>query len=185
MNRRSNRCGVAVACLGLAVLLGCAVQDKPEAVPPEEGGKVLGSVAAGSAVASSGAAAAPKPARIGEEEFVPVVSDDRAVFFTLGSAFLTRKEKHKLSVVAQSLAADRSLQILLVGHANDNGSHAYHQTLSQNRVAAVAAFLRRQGISKERIQTRALGGDEVPLPCRSSLCRQKSRRVDLVMSVAE
>jgi OOP family OmpA-OmpF porin len=46
---------------------------------------------------------------------------------------------------------------MLVGYADRMGTHADNQTLSQERVDSVKAYLVGQGIASERVQTSARG----------------------------
>lgn len=116
-----------------------------------------------------------------ETEEAPVIAEENAVFFTLGSAALSHSGTQKLEIIAERLIADRTLHVLLVGYANDNGSSSFNLAVSDNRLATVAAFLRKRGVHGEQIRVQALGSEKNLSNCRSSKCRQKFRRVDLVI----
>lgn len=117
-----------------------------------------------------------------ETEKIPAIAEENAVFFTLGSAALSHNGRQKLEIIAERLIADRALHVSLVGYANDNGSSSFNLAVSDNRLATVAAFLRKHGVHSEQIRTQALGSEKTPLNCRSSKCRQQFRRVDLMVS---
>lgn len=172
---------VALLILG-SVVGGCGMQAKQEGTPQEVLPKEAGLATSVGAPDARSAKTTAKPEQTIEVEALPAVQEENAVFFMLGSAFLNRNEKSKLEAIALRLSEDRALHVLLVGHANDNGSRAYNLAVSDSRVAAVAEYLRKHGIQRERIRTQALGSEKVPASCRSSLCRQKSRRVDVVTS---
>jgi len=116
-----------------------------------------------------------------ETEDVPVIAEENAVFFTLGSAALSHTGRQKLKIIAEQLATDRNLHISLFGYANDNGSSSFNLAVSDNRLVTVAKFLRRHGVHGEQIRVQALGSEKNPSNCRSSKCRQAFRRVDLVI----
>lgn len=126
-----------------------------------------------------------KPTRMDEHpdagEEAPVITAENTVFFTLGSAALAYKDKRKLETIAERLVGDRTLHVSLLGYANDNGSTSFNLAVSDNRVVAVAAFLRKQGVHSEQIRVQALGSEKNPSNCRSSKCKQAFRRVDLVI----
>lgn len=116
-----------------------------------------------------------------ETEVVPVIAEENAVFFTLGSAALSHTGRQKLEIIAERLIADRTLHVSLVGYANDNGSTSFNLAVSENRLATVAAFLRKRGVLGEQIRVQVLGSEKTPSNCRSSKCRQEFRRVDLLI----
>ena len=112
-------------------------------------------------------------------EELPMIAEESAVFFSLGSATLSYKEKQKLEIIAERLVADRHLHVVLMGYANDNGSSSFNLAVSDNRVTTVATFLRKQGVHTGQIRVQALGGEKVATNCRSAKCRQQFRRVGL------
>ena len=185
MNKYKLRSGRIICLAAAALLAGCAGQ-----LPQEDSVKAEGS--AGAHAEAGNLVAFGQIAKSGdkllsrvEAEETPVIQEENAVFFTLGSATLKLKEKQKLEVIAQRLAADPSQRVLLLGHANDNGSSSYNLAVSDSRVTVVAEFLRKQGVQSGRIRKQALGSEKVAASCRSSVCRQNSRRVDLVVSKAK
>ncbi|MGE5469902.1 MAG: OmpA family protein [Bacteroidota bacterium] len=121
-----------------------------------------------------------KPENVTEE--FPAIAEETTVFFTLGSAALSYREKRKLEIIAERLAEDRDLRVTLLGYANDNGSSSFNLAVSDNRVTAVAAFLREHSVHSIQIKVQALGSEKVASNCRSSKCRQKFRRVDLLVA---
>ena len=118
----------------------------------------------------------------GVADELPEIAEEAAVFFSLGSASLNYKEKQKLEALAQRLIEDPHQVVTLIGHANDNGSSSYNLAVSDSRVSTVVDFLRSHGVPSGRIRKEAIGGEKTPISCRSLECRQKSRRVDLIIS---
>lgn len=179
MTKRSLKSALFAA-ITLPLLAGCASQFQQEQLhkqAPPVGSKAEIDHRTSPEEATAGIT--PKPENVAEE--LPAITEERTVFFTRGSAALNYRERQKLEIIAERLAADRSLHVTLLGYANDNGSSSFNLAVSDNRVSAVAAFLRVRGVHGSQITARALGSEKVSLNCRSSNCRQKFRRVDLLV----
>lgn len=176
-----GRQSVLLVAITLTLLFGgCSTEIRQPEPPKQE-------VAVGPVVQSGRLVPLPRStgARIEEHrdetEEVPVIAEENAVFFTLGSAALSHAGRQKLEIIAERLIADRTLHVSLIGYANDNGSSSFNLAVSDNRVSSVAAFLRKRGVHGEQIKVQALGSEKTPSNCRSSKCRQQFRRVDLVI----
>jgi len=55
---------------------------------------------------------------------------------------------------------DAPMQLRIIGHADVRGSKKYNQALSERRAEMVKNYLISQGVSADRIQTRAVGKDD-------------------------
>lgn len=129
--------------------------------------------------------AAPPPvaeAEPGGEKGQPPLPEENCIYFTLRSSTISAKERPKLDAVAEQLLEDRKQVVTLIGHANDNGSPSFNLAVSDSRVAAVAEQLRKRGVARAQIRREALGSERIPKNCRSNECRQKSRKVELILS---
>ena len=85
-----------------------------------------------------------------------------------------------LSQVREMLAAHPELKIKIEGHTDNVGGQAANQLLSQQRAAAVKAWLVKAGIAEDRLSTSG-HGDSRPLAANDSdEGRGKNRRVELV-----
>jgi peptidoglycan-associated lipoprotein len=101
-------------------------------------------------------------------------------FFSFDSADLKPGARDTLERVADCLesGALRGNEVVLVGHADPRGSDEYNEELGMSRAEAVAAFLRRSGVPKTRIETESAGergasDDASTWP--------RDRRVDIVL----
>lgn len=180
MTKRSLKLSMLAAITGSILFAGCASQVQMEPPRKQDFSTETG--------AEHHITSTPMETRVGEtrdiqtvaEDF-PEVAEERAVFFTLGSASLAFREKQKLESISEQLVADRHLHVSLLGYANDNGSRSFNLAVSDRRVIAVAAFLRQRGVQAGQIRTQALGSEKLASDCRSPRCRQQFRRVDLVV----
>lgn len=134
------------------------------------------------ATAPASAAPVPPPAPPARPEAPPAppaVDESRLVFFMLGSSTPKPAEKAKVEAMAERLKADKSLQVTLIGHANDNGSRSYSLAISDARVRIVAELLRKHGVAPGQIRREALGNEKLPKDCTSAACRQRYRSVEM------
>jgi len=87
------------------------------------------------------------------------------VRFVLDSYRIERSEMPKITEAAAFLKANPGSKLLLVGYADrKTGNPSYNFSLSKKRVDAVAAELRRQGISSNRLIIEWKGDREQPFP---------------------
>ena len=88
-----------------------------------------------------------------------VTAGSTSVFFDLNSAKINSK-KDLINLEAIAAAAKNTKATVVVRGSADSktGSSAYNQTLSENRAKAVAEELINLGVSKDKIETRGIGG---------------------------
>ena len=72
--------------------------------------------------------------------------------------------------------------ILVEGHADDTGTDAINNPLSERRAQTVSSFLQSQGIAASRLQTRGYGSTKPKYPNDSEANRAKNRRVELAIT---
>lgn len=85
-------------------------------------------------------------------------SSNKVVYFDLDSSFLKRKYKKRLSKnVVKWIKANPKLKVVIEGHADERGTHAYNKELGMKRAKAVKKFLISKGISSSRIKTISYG----------------------------
>jgi len=110
----------------------------------------------------------------------------RNIYFEFDKAALDEKDFVYLHYLRDLLAHDRSLTLLIAGHADDRGSDSYNIKLSARRAQAVSRFLMKEGIQKERILIKAYGESLPVVPCYDADCSeedyQKNRRAEFVVS---
>lgn len=103
--------------------------------------------------------------------------------FAFNSAQLPDKSKHILGQLAEVLIRNPSTRITVVGHTDSRGAAEYNRRLSLSRARAVAAYLRGEGVSDERISTQGVGKD-APLPDQGGVDAARQRRVEIIIQPA-
>jgi len=79
------------------------------------------------------------------------------VYFNYDSAKITPLAAQTLKENADLLKANPNVKILLVGSASPEGTTEYNLKLSERRANAVKEFLVKEGISVDRLETKAAG----------------------------
>ena len=89
------------------------------------------------------------------------VASPATVYFDLGSAKLSEREKAHLEYFANNVV-DANTALVLTGSADkQTGTSSINQKLSEQRAAAVKAFLTERGIAESRIISCVANGDRV------------------------
>ena len=104
------------------------------------------------------------------------------VLFATGSANLKPDARERLAKVAGVLIAYPDMHIEVNGYTDSTGNPLVNQQLSQERAAAVQAYLTQQGVSSSSIGIHGLGEANPIASNDSANGRQQNRRVELVVS---
>jgi len=124
----------------------------------------------------------PAPAATVEPPPVPLsrVVLNADTFFDFDQSTLKPEGRQVLDqVVAQVNQLHELEGVIVVGHTDHIGTHAYNQALSERRAASVKAYLINQGIAAENIQTEGKGKT---MPVASNATREgraRNRRVEI------
>ena len=119
------------------------------------------------------------------------VAFDANVLFDSNRSTLRPAGRDTLDEFVGKIHGLDSQTIMLVGYADRMGTHAANQTLSQQRVDAVKAYLVGQGIAADRVQTSARGETQpstLPGECKDAnnvknvACMQADRHVFIEVS---
>jgi outer membrane protein OmpA-like peptidoglycan-associated protein len=102
------------------------------------------------------------------------------ILFDLDSATLRVESMPVLDEVAAMLAAEPQWKLTIEGHTDASGSAAHNQALSEQRAAAVKAYLVGKGIDGARLTTAGFGATKPVGDNASELGRAQNRRVELV-----
>lgn len=103
----------------------------------------------------------------------------RDLIFEKGKAYINHKSYPELDELAQMMKENNKITIQLEGHTDNVGNPKANLKLSEERVEAVKRYLVVQGVSKNRIKTKAFGGTQ---PLRNEMTpedRIMNRRVEV------
>ncbi|MDQ2771384.1 MAG: OmpA family protein [Bacteroidota bacterium] len=106
------------------------------------------------------------------------------VFFVRGKPVLLAGSFPELNRLAQTLTENPGLQIRLDGHTDNTGDAKDprpNQVLSEQRVAAVRAYLARHGVVESRLSTKGYGGSRPVAPNDTEAHKAQNRRVEFVI----
>lgn len=119
------------------------------------------------------------PGKLSEEQVMAQVNAANSVFFPAASTQVDAAARQRLAIHAERLKAGGGI-VTLHGYTDHLGSPSYNLAIAEQRVNAVAAVLRSQGVGAMQIRRNAIGSERVPTVCRSAQCRRLMRRVELV-----
>lgn len=100
------------------------------------------------------------------------------VFFQIDRAVLQPGSKGVLEAAAATLLKFPKVRVEVSGHTDSTGSPEHNVELSQERAAAVKAFLVEAGVDENRIQTRGAGADEPIDTNNTKEGRARNRRIE-------
>jgi outer membrane protein OmpA-like peptidoglycan-associated protein len=138
----------------------------------------------------------PEMARVAPQEAAPTLRLDLGapqkrvperqlyILFAEGSSALDTQSRTQLQQHAQKLKGNLALMVTLVGYVPEMaGSKAYIQAVVEQRLDAVVAELRSQGVPKRQIRRQSAVDDKTLMRgCASAACRGLAERVELVFS---
>jgi len=104
------------------------------------------------------------------------------VQFVTGSAKLTKSAMAELDKGAQILQDHPKINISIEGHTDNTGSAAGNQKLSEQRAAAVKAYLVKKGVGEERMSTTGYGQTKPIADNKTAKGRTANRRVEFKMA---
>lgn len=103
------------------------------------------------------------------------------ILFDTGKATIKPESASALAVIGDVLKADPELKLEIQGHTDNVGVAAANLKLSQDRAAAVKAYVVQTfGVAADRLTTRGLGDTKPVAPNATEEGRAQNRRVELV-----
>jgi outer membrane protein OmpA-like peptidoglycan-associated protein len=111
-----------------------------------------------------------------------VVEFNNQVLFGFDRSDLGADAKTSLNELIQVLNKYPDTNIEVQGHTDDTGTDTYNQSLSEKRSAAVAAYLRANGISSGRITTKGFGESAPKYSNETADGQSMNRRVDFLIT---
>lgn len=113
------------------------------------------------------------------------VTFDSGILFQTGKADLNASSKTALTKFAATLIEYPDTDVMVYGHTDSTGSDAINQPLSENRAAAVKAYLVSQGVAGSRITTQGLGSSAPVASNDTETGRSQNRRVEVAITANE
>jgi outer membrane protein OmpA-like peptidoglycan-associated protein len=103
------------------------------------------------------------------------------IYFDHDRAEVKPESRPTLSEIATLLKKNENLELIVVGHTDNNGTLEYNLDLSLRRAQAVVAALTSQfGVNRSRLDARGVGFLSPVAPNTSEETRAKNRRVQLI-----
>ena len=115
----------------------------------------------------------------------PVKIDDRFkitdILFENNSAVITETGRQQLDRLAEYLLKNASLNSMIKGYCDNNGSKDYNQKLSEKRAIAVVDLLISKGIARERFDLKGFSFENPKSDNDTEEGRSRNRRVEIVL----
>jgi peptidoglycan-associated lipoprotein len=127
----------------------------------------------------------PRPAPSDEDVYKPMDMDSAAravlltIYFDYDQYKLRPEAIEQLERVAKFLSDNKSIRVLMEGHADERGTDEYNMGLGENRAKAAKQYLTTYGIDANRLETTSYGRERPATPsCPDEACHAKNRRVE-------
>jgi OmpA-OmpF porin, OOP family len=101
------------------------------------------------------------------------------VFFDTGKSTLKPESSKELNELAEYMNLKKSLVIEIAGHTDNVGNKDANLKLSQERAAAVKAFLVKKGVASERVVAKGYGDSQPIADNSTEEGKQKNRRTEV------
>jgi len=114
------------------------------------------------------------------EAAVPeVMSLEADVFFDFDRSDIKPAFFPLLDEIAGMLVENTNVRVLVWGHTDRAGTEEYNQGLSERRANAVADYLERKGVSRDRMQVEGFGETKPLVPTADGVREPQNRRVEI------
>lgn len=120
------------------------------------------------------------PEKTPEEALETLISP---IYYALDDYTVSFEDKMRLNALAKRLnqPENRHLSLRIEGHCDDRGTRDYNFALGERRAAAVAQFLRAQGVDGSRILTISYGKERPVALGSSEAIRARNRRAQMII----
>ncbi len=113
------------------------------------------------------------------------VTFDAGILFATNSSDLQSASRIDIQKLSETLKKYPGTNVLVEGHADNTGTDAINQPLSERRAQAVANYAISLGVEPARIQTRGYGSSQ-PIADNTTVAgRQKNRRVEVAIFASD
>ena len=103
------------------------------------------------------------------------------IFFVKGQPTLLEDSYPELDRLASQLKENKTIEIELAGHTDNQGNSELNFKLSEERVKVVKAFLVSRGVEGKRIEIKAYGGSKPVASNATEETRRLNRRVEVTI----
>lgn len=104
------------------------------------------------------------------------------VFFAVDQSTLSQDAQVTLSQQAQWLNRNQGYQIIIEGHADEQGTREYNLALGARRATSVQEYLISQGVGPNRLRTVSYGKERPVEVCSNEACYSRNRRAVTVIT---
>ena len=104
------------------------------------------------------------------------------MFFAIDQSNLSREAMDLLSSQANWLMTNGDYEIIVEGHADEQGTRDYNVALGARRAKSVKEYLNSLGIAASRIQTVSYGKERPIEICSNESCYSVNRRAVTVLN---
>ena len=125
----------------------------------------------------------PEPAPVVVIENIEyVVPEMSHLYFETNKYDINEERATRLDNLAETMKDSHYLTVLLIGHADNVGTHQYNMILSQRRAASVKQALVERGIEESRISEKYVGMDNPTATNDTEEGRALNRCVEVIFS---
>jgi outer membrane protein OmpA-like peptidoglycan-associated protein len=110
-----------------------------------------------------------------------LITFDKGMQFDVNKYAVPTSGTANLNELAAVLKEYEDTDILIEGHTDNSGDHAYNQTLSENRAQSVKKYLINNGIAANRISSLGYGEDQPLQDNETEQGRAANRRVEVAI----
>ncbi|MEC6823341.1 OmpA family protein [Photobacterium piscicola] len=107
------------------------------------------------------------------------------VNFDFDKKSLDVQQQHALDQAAQLLQTNPTLNVAVIGSADNSGKAGYNDQLAKARADVVANYLQRQGLAEHRIVTLGSGSREPFIVSNNKISNRVNRRTQLILLDAD
>jgi len=111
-----------------------------------------------------------------------VVEFKEKVLFGFDRAELNASAERNLDKLINVLKKYPDTNIEILGHTDSKGTDDYNLSLSQRRASSVASYIRSNGVSGSRVNTKGLGESDPVASNETDEGRTENRRVEFVIT---
>jgi len=104
----------------------------------------------------------------------------RRVYFAFDSSAIDDESRSIIEAHANNLAANKTVKVVLEGHADERGSREYNLALGERRAQAVERMVKLLGVGSDRIKVVSYGEEKPLATGHEESAWSQNRRVEIV-----